>query len=228
MARQDVARQDVARQDVARQDVASTSGLPVPRREPHPGRGRPLSDDTERAILQAASELLAERGLASMTIEEVAARAHVGKASIYRRWPTKGTLALDAFVTDYLAHQQVPDTGRLRDDLLGLLRAWVRAVRQSTVGRTLKGLIAEVQRDPELADAWRDRFVVPLRTRHLAVLQRSIERGELVPHANTGLLLDLLFGPAYHRLLHGHMPLNDAFVEDVVAAVMAAVEAGTI
>ncbi len=189
------------------------------------GRGRPPSETTERAILQAATDLLAERGLAAMTIEEIAARAHVGKASVYRRWPSKGTLAFDAFVTDFLARQPIPDNGNLRDDLLGLLRSWVRAVRQSTSGRTLKGLIAEVQRDPELADAWRDRFVAPLRVRHLKVLERAVERGELPVEANMSLLLDLLYGPAYHRLLHGHLPLNDAFVEDLVAAIMAAVEA---
>lgn len=192
------------------------------------GRGRPLSVDTERAILQAATDLLGEKGLAATTIEEIAARAHVGKASVYRRWPSKGTLAFDAFVTDFLDRQPVPDTGTLRGDLLGLLRAWVRAVRGPTTGRTLRGLIAEVQRDPELADAWRERFVGPVRWRHLVVLHRAMERGELAPDANTGLLLDLLYGPAYHRLLHGHLPLNDAFVEDLVAAIMAAVEAGAV
>jgi AcrR family transcriptional regulator len=222
------AQHDGAQQDGVHQGSASTTGGAAPRREPHNGRGRPLSDATEQAILKATTELLAERGLAAMTIEEVAARARVGKASVYRRWPSKGTLAFDAFVTDFLERQPVPDTGNLRDDLLGLLRGWVRAVRQPTTGRTLKGLIAEVQRDPELADAWRDRFVAPLRARHHAVLQRSIDRRELAPAANTALLLDLLFGPAYHRLVHGHLPMNDAFVEDVVAAVMAAVESGTV
>ncbi|HVC13432.1 MAG TPA: TetR/AcrR family transcriptional regulator [Acidimicrobiales bacterium] len=199
-----------------------------PRRESGAGRGRPLSSGTERAILQATTELLAERGLAAMTIEEIAARAHVGKASVYRRWPTKGTLAFDAFVTDFLERQPVPATGNLRDDLLALLRAWVRAVRHPTTGRTLRGLIAEVQRDPELADAWRERFVAPLRARHQVVVEQAMARGELRPEANTGLLLDLVYGPAYHRLLHGHLPLNDAFVEDLVAAVMAAVDAGAI
>lgn len=198
------------------------------RREPGGGRGRPLSGATERAILQATAEILGERGLAAMTIEEVAARAHVGKASVYRRWPSKGTLAFDAFVTDFLDRQPAPDTGSLRDDLLGLLRAWLRAVRQPTTGRTLRGLIAEVQRDRELADAWRERFVAPLRARHLGVLRQATARGELAPGANTGLLLDLLYGPAYHRLLHGHAPLDEAFVEDVVAAVMAAVDEGVI
>ncbi len=206
----------------------STAGTSVRRREQGSGRGRPLSEGTERAILEATTELLAERGLAAMTIEEVAARARVGKASVYRRWPSKGTLALDAFLSDFLERQPVPDTGSLRDDLLGMLRGWVRAVRQPTTGRTLRGLIAEVQRDPELADAWRERFVAPLRARHGALVQRAVERGELAPEVNTGLLLDLLYGPAYHRLLHGHLPLNDAFIEDLVAAIMAAVDAGAI
>jgi AcrR family transcriptional regulator len=216
------------RQPAHREQVDPPAGSVPEARAPHGGRGRPPSEDTERAILQATTELLAERGLAAMTIEEVASRAHVGKASVYRRWPSKGTLAFDAFVTDFLERQPEPDTGSLRDDLLGILRAWTRAVRQPTTSRTLRGLIAEVQRDPELADAWRDRFVSPLRARHQAVLQRSIERGELPPETNTALMLDLLFGPAYHRLLHGHLPLDDAFVDAVVASVIAALEARAI
>jgi AcrR family transcriptional regulator len=208
--------------------VSDTTGTSTGRAPVRGTRGRPPSEGTERAILQATSELLAERGLAAMTIEEVAARARVGKASVYRRWPSKGTLAFDAFVTDFIERQPVPDTGNLRDDLFGLLRSWVRAVRQPTTGRTLKGLLAEVQRDPELADAWRERFVAPLRERHDAVFRRAVERGEIEPGANIGLLLDFLYGPAYHRLLHGHLPLNDAFVEDVVEAIMAAVDAGAI
>ena len=192
------------------------------------GRGRPFSDTTERAILQATTELLAERGLAAMTIEEVAARAHVSKASVYRRWASKGTLAFDAFVADFLARQPVPDTGTIRGDLLGALRAWLRVLKQGATARTLKGLIAEVQRDAELADAWRERFVGPVRARHLVLVRRAIDRGELRPDVNTGFVLDLLYGPAYHRLLHGHLPLSDAFAEDVVDVIMAAVDAGVL
>jgi len=69
-------------------------------------RGRPRSDEVDKAILRATSELLSERGLDAMTIEDVAARAGVGKSSIYRRWPTKGTLALDAFLNDFLGRRR--------------------------------------------------------------------------------------------------------------------------
>ena len=85
-----------------------------------------------------------------MSIEEVAARAGVGKATIYRRWPSKGLLALDAFVTSFREQQPLPDTGSLRDDLIAALTAWVRAVTQTSMGPMLTGLIAEAQHDPDL------------------------------------------------------------------------------
>src|SRR5690349_25172745 len=84
-------------------------------------RGRPRSQEADRAILTATVELLAERGLAAMSIEEVAARAGVGKTTIYRRWPSKGLLALDAFVDSFREEQPLPDTGTLRGDLLSAL-----------------------------------------------------------------------------------------------------------
>jgi AcrR family transcriptional regulator len=192
-----------------------------------PGRGRPLSRETERAILDSTVGLLAERGLSDISVEDIAARARVSKASIYRRWPSKGTLAFDAFVVHFLASQPTPDTGSLEDDLLVTLRNWVGTVEGAT-GRTLKGLVAEVQRDPELAEAWRERFVAVVRARHLVMTKRAMERGGLAPDANFDLLVDLLFGPAYHRLVHGHLPLDDRFVTGVVRAIMAAVDAGAV
>jgi AcrR family transcriptional regulator len=191
-----------------------------------PGRGRPFSRRTERAILDATTDLLAERPLSEISLDDIAARARVSKASIYRRWPTKGTLAFDAFMAQFLDRQPPPDTGRLEDDLLATLRNWVGTVDGTAAGRTLRGLIAEVQRDPALADAWRERFVGPVRARHLIMTERAIARGELPPGADTNLLVDLLFGPPYHRLLHGHLPLDDAFVSGVVRAIGAALDAG--
>jgi AcrR family transcriptional regulator len=170
--------------------------------------------------------LLAERPLADISVEEVAARAGVGKASVYRRWPSKGTLAFDAFVSEFGRRHPAVDTGSFAGDLLADLRAWVRAVRATTVGQTLRGLLAEVQRDPDLADAWKERFVEPMRTQHRAMVERAILRGEVPPGIDVDFLLDLLYGPAYHRLLHGHLPLSDAFVVGVVDAVVAAVGCG--
>jgi AcrR family transcriptional regulator len=193
-----------------------------------PARGRPFSQRTDQAILEATVDLLADRGLSDISIEDIAALARVSKASIYRRWPSKGTLAFDAFMTQFLVTQPLPDTGRLDEDLRVTLRNWVRTVDGTTAGRTLRGLIAEVQRDPDLAAAWRERFVEPVRAAHLTMTERAMARGELRADADANLLLDLLFGPAYHRLLQGHLPLDDAFITGAVTAITAAVKAGAI
>jgi AcrR family transcriptional regulator len=186
-------------------------------------RGRPRSEEAGRAILRAATELLAERGLAGMSIEEVAARAGVGKATIYRRWNSKGVLALDAFLAEFQGQQPLPDTGTLRGDLLSALRAWVRAVTRTEAGPMLAGLIAEAQHDKELAQAWRERVVGPLRAQHKIMLQRAIERGEIPAGTDKDVVLDLFFGAAYHRLLQGHLPLTDRFVRAVVDMIVAGI-----
>ena len=183
---------------------------------PAPGRGRPRSEQSQFAILDATRQLLEERGFVDLTIEEVALRASVGKATIYRRWPSKGTLVFESFMFDFLARQPLPDTGNLRGDLLATLRGWIRTVKGTVTGRTLVGLIAEVQRDPDLAEIWRDRFVVPVRAQHRYIIERAIKRGEIPPTTDIDITLDLLFGAAYHRLLQSHLTLSDRFARVVV------------
>ncbi|MBO0894723.1 MAG: TetR/AcrR family transcriptional regulator [Acidimicrobiales bacterium] len=192
-----------------------------------PRRGRPRSKQSEQAILLAAADLLVERGLGAMSIEEVAARAGVGKATIYRRWSTRGTLALDAFVADYLKRQPLPDTGSLRGDLTAALRAWVRLVTRTPVGRTLTGLLAEAQRDPGLATAWTKQVIGPVRAEHRIMVRRAIARGEIPAETDADVVMDLLYGSAYHRLLQGHLPLTDRFVLQVVELVMRALARAT-
>lgn len=188
-------------------------------------RGRPRSKRADSAIMSAATDLLAERGLGGMSIEEVASRAGVGKATIYRRWPSRGALVLDAFVAEFLGQQPLPDTGTLRGDLLTALRAWIKAVTQTTTGPMLTGLIAEVQQDRALAPAWRDRAVRPIRAQHAIMLDRAISRGEMPADTDKEVVMDLLFGPAYHRLLHGHLPLTDQFARQVVNLIVAGLSA---
>jgi len=183
-------------------------------------RGRPRSAEADRAILNAAVDLLAERGLAAMSIEEVAARAGVGKATIYRRWSSKGLLALDAFVTSFQEQQPLPDTGTLRGDLIAALTAWVRAVTQTSMGSMLAGLVAEAQHDEELRAGWRDRVLEPLRTQHRIMLDRAIARGEIPATVDQEVVLDLFFGAAQLRLLLGHLPLSDDFIREVVDVIL--------
>ena len=189
-------------------------------------RGRPRSDDVERAILSAASDLLMERGLDAMTIEEVAARACVGKASIYRRWSTKGSLALDAFLVDYLAQQPVVDTGVLEDDLREALSLWSAAVVGTAMGRALVGIIAEAQNDDDLAQGWIDRVLAPAREQYRVMLDRAIERGEIPVGSDVVVIMDLLYGAAYHRLLQGHLAIDAEFIARVSRMVARGAQAG--
>ena len=196
--------------------VMSDIEIPVPA-----PRGRPRSERSHRAIIDAANELLEERGFVELTIDEVAQRAKVSKATIYRRWPSKGTLVFEAFSADFLAQQPVPTSGSLREDLLAALLAWIKVVEGTVTGRTLVGLIAEVQRDPELAEVWRERFVRRVRAHHRVMVDRAVERGEISEDVDAEVVLDLLYGPAYHRLLQSHLALNDGFAHAVVDTVVA-------
>ena len=189
-------------------------------------RGRPRSGRTERAILRAASEIVTTAGLAERTIEGVAERAGVGKASIYRRWPSRGALAFDAVVDTILATQPTPDTGSLEGDLTQVAENWVRSSTSRRGGRTVAHLIAEVQSDPDLAVAWRQRFVGRIRNERRPIIDRAIARGEVPPGSDVELIMDLLYGPLYHRYLNGHLPLDQSFARGVARMVAAAARAG--
>jgi AcrR family transcriptional regulator len=195
--------------------------IPIPKKP-----GRPRSQTTEKAILKAAGELLAEFGLAAMTVEGVAARAGVGKASIYRRWPSKGALAFDATLGEYLAGQPTRDTGSLEGDLLATARDWIRSVKRSPLGPTLRFLTAEIQSDPSLAAAWRERFVGPVRMNRRPIVERAIARGEIPAGSDPELIMDLLFGPLYHRYLNMHLPLDESFARGVARMVAVGARAG--
>jgi AcrR family transcriptional regulator len=185
-------------------------------------RGRPRSEKAGKAILDAAAELLLEHGLEAVSMDAVADRAGVSKATIYRWWPTKETLALEALYQEWdTARPSPPDTGSLRGDLLALLRPWIRRVRARPYGRVVAALIAEAQTDPEFAAEYHRRFVEPRRDPARALFKRALERGEIPPETKVEVALDLLYGSLYHRLLHGHAPLNDRFLQDVVDTTLA-------
>ena len=180
-------------------------------------RGRPRSEAAHRSILQAAAELLLTHGLAAVSMDAVAERAGVSKATIYRWWPTKETLALDALYSEWAKAAPSPrDTGTLRGDLLSLLRPWARLASSRPYGRVVAALVTEAQTDPVFAQEYQQRVVAPRRDQARAVFQRAMERGEIPADTKLDVALDLIYGPLYHRLLHGHAPLNDRFVRDVI------------
>jgi AcrR family transcriptional regulator len=193
-----------------------------------PRRGRPRSEKARLAILEAAAELLLERGLPAVSMDAVAERAGVSKATIYRWWRTKETLALDALYNEWAAVQPpVRSTGSLRGDLLALLRPWVRLAGSRPYGRVISALLTEAQTDPEFGAVYRSRFLEPRREQGRAIFRRAIERGEIPADTKIEVALDLLYGPLYHRLLHGHAPLNDRFLRAVVDTALDGITRGT-
>jgi AcrR family transcriptional regulator len=192
-----------------------------------PRRGRPRSEKARVAILESAAELLLAQGLSAVSMDAVAERAGVSKATIYRWWPTKETLALDALYNEWSpARLRARDTGTLRGDLMSLVRPWARLASSRPYGRVIAALITEARTDPAFADEYRSRFVEPRRDQARAVFRRAIDRGEIPADTKIEVALDLIYGPLYHRLLHGHAPLNERFVRDVVDTVLGGIVRG--
>ncbi len=194
-----------------------------------PRRGRPRKKEADRLILVAAAEIMAEAGIAGLSFEEVAVRAGVGKTTIYRRWSSRGTLALDAFIAEFPGPRPLPDTGTFAGDLREALGGWARAITGSSAASMLAGIIAEIQQDRALASAWQDQIISPLRAQYSILLDRAVSRGEIPAETDAGIVLDLVFGACYYRLLlgqHGQRPLNEQFVNQIVDVIAAGVGAG--
>ena len=189
-----------------------------------PRRGRPRSEISRKAILPAAGELLLEHGLNQISMDAVAERAGASKATIYRWWPSKELLALDALFSEWeAARPDTYDTGTLAGDLLALIRPWARQLAAKPYGRVIAALITRAQNDPQFAKEYRARFVQPRRDQARGIFARAIDRGEIPPDTDIEVALDLLYGPFYHRILHGHAKLTDRFTRTVVDYVAAAV-----
>ncbi|MGH3209343.1 MAG: TetR/AcrR family transcriptional regulator [Trebonia sp.] len=188
-------------------------------------RGRPRSARAHEAILEAAAGLLLERGLDAVSMDTVAARARVSKATIYRWWPTKEALALDALYTTWTAAAPVPgDAGSLREDLIALLSPWARFVGTGQpYARVIAALLAKARTDKDFAAEYQQRVVEPRRAQAREIFGRAIERGEIPAELDLEVALDLIYGPLYHRLLQGHAPLDDAFVKSAIDLALAGI-----
>src|SRR5918996_1796731 len=181
--------------------------------------GRPRDARADRAILTAALELMAERGVHELRMDDVAARAGVGKAAIYRRYRSKDVLVAAA-VAALVSEITLPDTGSTRADLLALMRDAVEVYTGAVAARAMPSLVGAMSRNPELAEAVRDRFLAGRRAALREVLGRGIERGELAANLDLELALDVLAGPLFYRLLVTGGPIDEELAKGVADLIL--------
>jgi len=186
---------------------------------PNP-RGRPPSARSRAAALDTTVELLAEVGYGRLTTAAVAKRAGVSTATLYRHWKSKDALVTDA-VSGLVAEIRIPDEGDVRRDLLSLMRDAVRLYTTSVAAPALRGVTTEMANNPELRDTIRGHFLEARRAALREVLERGVERGELVEAIDYELALDLLGGPLFYRFLITGGPIDEQLATGVVEVVMA-------
>lgn len=196
-----------------------------PRAAPRPP-GRPRSVACQKAILRATSDLLDEVRYADVTMESIARRAGVAKQTLYKWWPSRARLVMEAYREKVGSAIPIADTGDLDRDLERLMLETTRALREASrdgrtgLGSVFAGLIADAQGDAELLDEFRKSYFDLRRASVAKLLVGAKARGELPAKTDVECTLDLLYGPIWLRLLVRHGPLDAKLAKDVVANVL--------
>jgi AcrR family transcriptional regulator len=197
--------------------AVATAATPAAQRK----RGAALED----AILEATFAELSEVGYLALTVEAVAARAHTGKASIYRRWPTKAQLVLDAMLERVPTPQDcgidvdIPDSVTTADALRNVARA-ISTILQSPAGDAMRAIKCEALVDPELAQLIDDRFQAPRRAAMVQLLERGVARGEVRPEAATELIADVLPAVLTHRVILQRELVGERDIHDIIEKIL--------
>ncbi|MFC5827327.1 TetR/AcrR family transcriptional regulator [Nonomuraea insulae] len=182
---------------------------------------RRRSADRTETIMQTALDLAREVGYAKLSMEAVATRAGVGKDTIYRRWPSKALLFLDAVLSSRITGLEHPDTGDIVADLREVMIRAVDLLAQPPWGPLYQELIGEAQHNPEVAAALNERFIQPQTADTLARLKTAEEQGQLAPEFDLDLAFEVLSGPLYFRLLITHQPMTPDYIDRLLQAVFA-------
>jgi AcrR family transcriptional regulator len=189
-----------------------------------PCRGRPRSEHSHEAILDAVLELLEAEGYGALTIEGVARQAGVGKQTIYRWWKCKAELVLEAYANHAASKIPVPDRGSVRADLEGFLTMGFKRLTDIS-GPIMRGLMADAVHDEEFREVLMHAFLGKRRDAMREMLQRGVARGEVDPGADLDFACDLIFGPMWYRLLLQHGKLDARFARQLTSAVLAVLAA---
>jgi AcrR family transcriptional regulator len=182
----------------------------------HVRPGRKRSEEARQAILAAALELTAESGYASLTIEGIAARSGTGKQTIYRWWPSKDDVLLEAGAAKAAVLVPVGDEGSFRADLRAFLAATFALGRQREVTDLLRALMARAQIDEAFGQRFREAFLLRRRAALAVILDRAKARGDLPAGVPAGTVADVVFGVLWYRVLATREPLDDGLADELV------------
>lgn len=186
---------------------------------PSPPAANRRSESSRRAILTSALDLVGEVGYAKLSIEGIAARAGVGKQTIYRWWPSKGAVLFDAFLAnseDATGDPSLPDTGDLAADLRLVLRATVDEFNDPRFDEPMRALATEIPRDPQLAKAYAERVDEPMTELKRARLRSAQQAGELRADLDLDVAIEMIWGPLRVRWLDRSGALTHAYADTVV------------
>jgi AcrR family transcriptional regulator len=189
--------------------------------------GRPRDALRRAAVLTATRELLAITGYPGLTIGGVAARAGVARTTVYRSWPSKAALVIDA-VTELMDLGPAAETGDWAEDLRQTVAQTIRSLSQSVAGQTIPGLAADLTRDPALAAEFRARFARPRKQAVIQLLQRGIAEGAVREDVDLDLVEDLLVAPVVHRLVITGAPVTEAMTLDLLDLVLNGIATGRV
>jgi AcrR family transcriptional regulator len=177
-------------------------------------RGRPRSRSADARIFRAALKLVEAGGFQSVTMEAIAATADVARTTIYRRWPNKESVIMDAFLEEVGPTIAFPALPNARESVRLQMKLLAKAFR-GKAGLLIRSLLAEAQFNPELQTAFRERWIAKRRASAIAVIKAGIVSGELPSRINPDILLDVLYGGLYYRLLIGTGAISDDYVDSV-------------
>jgi AcrR family transcriptional regulator len=186
--------------------------------------GRPKSETARQAVLTAALELVVDNGYQALTIEGIAERSGVAKTTIYRSWPGKAAVVMDAVLVESDPRLTFPDTGSAREDLRLQVSRVAELFTEPSFAKPFVGLLAASQHDENLAETLHEWLISSRRAGASEVLRRGVERGELRADLNIPVAIDALYGALYYRLLVSHEPISPQYAEQVVAEVFAGLQ----
>jgi AcrR family transcriptional regulator len=178
-------------------------------------------------VLKAASDLLQEVGFRSVTVDAIAERAGASKATVYRWWPDKASVLIEAFREAVSPEFPFADTGSLYRDIRTQLRRFSRFLLGPR-GRLLAAIVVGAQEDPEMAAALRDYWIRPLRRRGSAVLERYKQSGELAAEVDIDFLQDMMYAPLYYNLLTGYTPISEEYADILTRTLLIGIRNGPV